>query len=304
MSTLPPEHATRVLVVTAADSRFIGLLRGMLESLSPLLDTKEVDLACFDLGLNARDRSWLSSRGAVLRSPGVHFGISEEAHSPALRSFLARPFLPDYFPGYDVYIWIDSDVWLQDVSVIRHYVASALKDGLAVTHERERAYRLQPWLLGWTAKHFLLGYGPLLGGYLLAMPHLNAGFFAAAADAPHWAAWARNYERAFRRTAALVPHDQFALNHALHARGGARLKSAILDPGNNWICDRGTPAWNDERQAYCKPYPPYDPIGALHLAGPAKRKEYVIRRTGGGSFKTAILWGSSPDNPQAVPKYE
>lgn len=303
MISSPNKPTQRVLIVTAADSRFIGLLRGMLASLDPVLDAQGADLACFDLGLNAHDRAWLSSRGAILREPGIHFGVSPDTFSPAMRSFLARPFLRDYFPGYDVYVWMDSDVWLQDASVVHGYVSAALESGLAVTHERERAYRLQPWLLGWTAKHFLLGYGPLLGGYLLAMPHVNAGFFAIAADAPHWAAWAKNYELAFRRTGALVPHDQFALNHALHARGGARLKSAILDPGNNWICDRGTPVWNDETRTYSKPYAPHHSIGALHLAGPAKHKEYVIRRTGGGSFKTAILWGSSPDHPCAVPSY-
>ena len=55
--------------------------------------------------------------------------------------------------------------------------------------------------------------------------------------------------------------------------------------------------WNDDEGAFCKPYPPFEAIGALHLAGPAKRKAYTVRRTGGGSFETCLVRGGSPSNP-------
>lgn len=275
-------------------------LRGMIGSLETLLARPGMELACFDLGLSGEDRAWLEAKGARLAIPQAHLGIRAADHSPALLSFLARPFLPEYFPGYDVYAWIDSDVWLQDSSVVDRYVAGATSAGMAVTHERERGYRFQPWLFGWTAKHMLLGYGPVTGAHLLRHRHVNAGFFAIHADAPHWQAWARRYQAAIERTGALVPHDQFALNHALHGNiFGARdvPGAALLDPGCNWICDRGIPMWNDERSAFCKPYAPYEPIGAIHLAGPAKRTVYDIVRTGGGTFRTCILRGASPQHP-------
>lgn len=285
----------RILVVSASDSKFIHFLRDMIASIWPFLLRPEVDLACFDLGLDVADRNWLSALGATIRPPDTHLGQDIESHSPALRSFLARPFLREYFPGYDVYIWIDSDIWLQDVGVLDQYVAGAVASGLAVTHEEERAYRFQAWLFGWTAKHFLLGYGPLVGAYLLARPHVNAGFFALSADAPHWKAWEQRYAAAIRRTGKLVPHDQFALNHALHARRAA--PACLLDPGCNWIVERGPPMWNDDEGVYCRPYAPYARIGAMHLAGPGKRTVYTVRRTGGGAFKTLVRRGSSPSNP-------
>ena len=290
----------RVLVVSASDSRFMPFLRGMIGSLDQVLDRGEAELACFDLGLEPADRAWLAGRGAVVVAPRAHLGVQAGEHGPALLSFLARPFLPEYFPGYDVYVWIDSDVWLQDPAVLGRYVAGALASGMAVTHEREPGYRFQAWLFGWTAKHMLLGYGPAAAAHLLRRPHVNAGFFAVRAGAPHWQAWARRYAAALGRTGALVPHDQFALNHAIHGDilGGPDVAAtALLDPGCNWICDRGIPMWNDEAGAFCKPYPPYELIGAVHLAGPAKRTAYDIRRTGGGSFRTYILRGAAPDRP-------
>jgi hypothetical protein len=286
--------APRVLVVSAADHRFMPLLRGMLASLPRRIGASAIDVACLDIGLSRSDIDWLNDQGVRAVPPSVHFGLALADHPPTLRSFLARPFLPAYFPGYDVYVWIDSDVWLQDAAVLDRYIQGALASGFAIAHESDRGYRFQAWLLGWTAKHFVLGYGLLEAAWLLSRDHLNAGMFAARAGAPQWSLWADRYEAAIRRSGALVPHDQFALNQALH---GGRGLATFLDPGCNWICDRGAPMWDDAKGRFCKPYPPFAPIGALHLAGPAKRRPYRMRRTGGGVFETFIVHGAAPDHP-------
>ncbi len=266
-----PVAATRVVVVSAADHRFMPLLRGMLASLP---QAGFIDLACLDIGLTFAELDWLGRQGVRVVPPAVHFGLAMDDHPPTLRSFLARPFLPDYFPGSDVYEWLDSDVWLQDVTVLDWYIAGALASGFAIAHESDRGYRFQAWLL--------------------SRDHINVGMFAVRAVAPQWRLWADCYEAAIARTGALVPHDQFALNQALHRRPDL---ATFLDPGCNWICDRGTPMWNDAEAGFCKPYPPYAAIGALHLAGPAKRRSYQIRRTGGGMFETYIVHGAAADHP-------
>jgi hypothetical protein len=303
--TAPAEGAAapRVLVVSASDSRFMPFLRGMLATLRPALNRLGASLAILDIGLGEPDRAWLAGQGAQIAIPHAHLGVNAADHGPALLSFLARPFLPEYFPGHDVYAWVDSDIWFQRPEVLDAYVAGALARGMAITHERERAYRFQPWLFGWTSKHFALGYAPATAAWLLSRPHLNAGFFAVRADGPHWSAWARRYEAAIKRSGKLVPHDQFALNHALHGDpfGRASTGAALLDPGCNWICDRGVPVWNDDAGAFCKPYAPYEVIGALHLAGPAKWTVYPVRRTGGGTFSSCLVQGASPATPVTEP---
>jgi hypothetical protein len=294
--------APRVMVVTASDSKFLPFLEGMLRSLDGVLKRPTVRLACFDIGLDAADRASLEARNVVIAKPRAHLGADAAKADPSLLSFLARPFLPEYFPGFDVYVWIDSDVWLQDETVFDTYVQGAMQCGMAITHERTNAYRFQPRLLGWTTKHFLLGYGAASAAFLLMKAHVNAGFFAIAAQAPHWAAWAACYAAAIRRTGALVPHDQFALNQALYGAAARQsLPARVLPPRFNWICDRGIPMWNDDAGAFCEPRAPYAAIGALHLAGPAKRSIYTIRRTGGGSFSTCIVQGASPDRTAASP---
>jgi hypothetical protein len=293
----------RIMLVTASDSRFMPFLRGMLSSIQSWLDRPDVRLACFDIGLNAADREFLAGRSIEVVQPRPHLGVDPAGRPAPLLSFLARPFLPEYFPGNDVYVWIDSDVWLQDPSVLQTYIDGALQTGMAITHERTASYRFQPRLRGWTTKHFILGYGVAEAAFLLTRRHVNAGFFAIAAGAPQWGAWAECYARAIARTGALVPHDQFALNQALHGewRKRATAPVTLLPPECNWICDRGIPMWDDTAGRFCDPRAPFTAIRALHLAGPAKRATYTIRRSGGGSFATCLVYGAGPNSPRPSP---
>ena len=284
----------RVLVVTAADHRFMPLLRGMLASLSHGSQRTSISLACLDGGLSPADLRWLKAEGVRTMKPGAHFGLNMADHPATLLPILAKPFLQTYFPGYDVYVWIDCDAWLQDIAVLNRYIEGALTAGFAIAHESARGYRFQPWLLAWMLKHFLLGCGPLATAWLLSRDHLNSGLFAGRANAPQWASC---YATAVSRTGALYPYDQFALNKALHRRPGL---ACFLDPGCNWICDRGPPMWNDAEGHFCKPYPPFEAIGVLHLAGVAKWRSYRIRRTGGGVFETFLVHGASPIHPVTV----
>jgi hypothetical protein len=286
------DMSDKVIVVSASDTKFFGLLKDMLSSLdSQTRGSFEYELGIFDLGLSPDDLAWLGKRTDRVVPPKPHMGFGS-AESPLTLAYLVRPFLPEYFPGYDIYLWIDSDVWLQSLEGPCAMVAGAGQKGMAIAHENERAYKFQPWLFRWTAKHFVLGYGLARGAWLLSKPHLNAGIFATHRDAPHWGAWARHYEAAMIRTGKITPHDQFALNQAIYQD---KLATEILDANANWICDRGVPMWNDAEQCFCEPYAPFRRISALHLAGPGKRTAYPIRRTGGGpQFQTIIRYGAAP----------
>jgi hypothetical protein len=291
----------KLLIVSSSDTKFFGLLKDMilsLERLARLPGSKlpPYALGILDLGLSDEDRAWLAERAAIMMAPRPHMGAGS-LDKPLELAFLVRPFLPEYFPGYEVYCWIDSDVWLQNEQAVLDLVDGARTQGMAIAHESERAYRFQRFLFLWTAKHFILGYGLWRGLWLLTRPHLNAGMFAIRAGAPHWAAWARRYDAAIRRTGKITPHDQFALNQAIHQD---RLPTRLLDAGANWICDRGVPMWNDEAGAFCRPYQPYSTISALHLAGPGKRTAYKIQRTGGGEFLAMIRYGVTPKGAPAA----
>ena len=286
----------KTIIVTAGDSNVMGLLKGLINSLNGFPERDKLTVACFDLGQSDNDRAWLTANGVALAKPFGHFGLSVEQLNPYERAVIVRPFLREYFPGYDVYLWIDSDVWLQGWWAVEEFIQGALKTGMAIAHERERAYAFQAWLQGWFAKHLILGNGLATGLWLLSRPHLNAGIFALSGDSRYWELWAKHYEQAWRRTGKLTPHDQFSLNRFVYgpALTRQRMPIAILPPRCNWIIVRGQPMWNDELDAFCEPYAPHRPIGALHLAGPGKTTRYSIRRTGGGTFDAVLFQGTRP----------
>jgi hypothetical protein len=266
-----------VIVTSGADSKYFDLLKDMYDSLLEHRGERRFALGCLDLGLTNEQREWLRAREImpVLPTSSLHLSRAdrEPAKLPLALGLTARPYLRENFPGHDIYIWIDADTWLQNGDALDRLIAGAKRKRAAVVHERERAYNFQAWLFLWTTKHFLLGYGLFRGLWLLSKPHINAGVFALAADAPHWRIWEHCYQRAIDRSGQSAPHDQFSFNEAIHCY---RLPVDYLPTTCNWICDRAPPMWDEAKKQFCVPYAPYEPISIMHLAGPAKTANYRL----------------------------
>jgi hypothetical protein len=266
----------------------------MVHSVQQFKESADFSLGCIDFGLTQTQVSWLKQQRFIVEAARWDLDVPLERCNAQDYADASRPFLRRYFPGHEVYVWLDADLWLQDWDVINRYVAGAEDLGFAIACEREHGYRFQAWLLWWTAKHFVLGYGPYDGLRLLTRAHLNIGAFAMASGAPHWQHWIDCFQQAVRRCGRVAPHGQFALVQAVYAR---RLPACILPATCNWICDRSVPMWNSEANVFCAPYPPYTPISVMHLAGPAKAKNYWVRTISGGVQKArlthsgaALLW--------------
>jgi hypothetical protein len=281
--------ALRKVIVTGSDSGYFPLLAEMIQSVQRFEQSRQFDLRYFDMGLKDEEIRWLAERGCIGCKPGWDLEVPEPQRNTRHHSQAIRPFLRNYFPGYDVYVWLDADLWIQDWQVLERYVEGALGYGLAISFEKERAYRFQGWLLGWTLKHFILGYGLWRGLWLASRPHLNVGCFAIAAAAPHWEPWIARFQKAICRAGRVEPHDQFALIDAVYSD---RLPTCILPATCNWICDRGIPVWDADAKLFCVPYPPYTAISVIHLAGPAKATNYSVATRSGQAHDVMLRFSS------------
>lgn len=286
--------AADVVVVSAADSLYFPLLRDAVASVRAL--RRDVAIGIFDLGLAASERAWLAEQRADVVQPGWDIAFPGRERAPdLLKAEFARPFLPRYFPGFEMYFWLDADAWLQDWRAVELYCAAAGRERLAITPEIDRAYKRhykRPKPFGWTLawKNYREAFGWRIADRLGRNPMVNSGVFALHAEAPHWEAWQRVLCRILQRT-RFVPAAQTALNYVIFAE---RLPVNFLPAYCNWMPGDAPPAFDAERGLFVEPYAPHETIGVMHLAG-AEQKRHAFRldRLDGGTIETRLRYGAT-----------
>jgi hypothetical protein len=277
------QHA---IVVTASDQAFAPFVEEALES---LLQTRCSDIAgigLLDLGLDAEQKSNFENRGVRVVKPDARVTAQ---HAPPIDTgqalaCVARLDVRDYFPGFEVYVWFDADAWVQSPEFLGAFIAGARARGAAVARENGAGYRFSDIERRWWYGHMLALYGRLLGTYLCIRSSINIGVLALDAMAPHWLLWKKRVWEAIERMKSLdiEQHAFFATLHLDH------LDVQFMPARFNWICTLSTPVWDADRGLFCVPGKRQDPISVLHLAGPAKTREYNVPTRAGAMVKTPL----------------
>jgi hypothetical protein len=255
------------IIITAADARYFELVKGAILSIREKRAGQSAVIGFFDLGCTAEQLQWLEDRVDVIRQPKWEFEFPGRDEAPQhLKGLIARPFLPRYFPDFEIYFWIDADAWVQDWRAVELYLqASALK-GLGITPEVDRGSRIQygglPKYWQWAFNHYYATFGAEEAEKYQSYPMLNAGVFALHRTAPQWQLWAKYLEQGLQRSSSLYT-DQMALNLAVYIDSFEQTE--MLPAWCNWACHFGLPIWDEQRNLLVEPYVPHTPIGIVHL---------------------------------------
>lgn len=275
------------IIITGADSNFYALLTGLVNSIHDNAGAG-LPIGVLDFGLEAGQRAALEKRGLRVVTPGKDFGGSEhDTWVGNTQALTVRPFLPRYFPGHEIYLWIDADVWVQDAAAINLYLATAREGKLAITPHIGRSYKsFQKWqrprFNTLMFREYRKGWGWRIANALGKYPIANAGIFALKADAPHWELW--------RRAMAGRPTrmwDQTALNYVIHHD---KAPVGLLPDWCNWITIDAPPKVDEARGLLVEPEPPYRPIGLIHLVGPAKSLRFPLETLKGGRMECPLTY--------------
>jgi hypothetical protein len=256
---------SRAILVTGSDSRYFPLMRETILSVRAKPESRDVDLGVLDCGLASDEAAWCINHGACLVEPGwdVTFGEGLSVH-PSFRAMTARPHLRRYFAGYETYVWLDADVWVQDWAAVRLFLEAAQLGDIAIVPEMHRSYRnFRDGRDDFEAANgvaYAQAFGEEAARWLIRRPLNNAGVFAMTAASPAWDVWASMLGDVAQRSANMI--DQIALNAAIHE---GRIREVRLPATCNWIAHLATPAWHGEKGAFVEPDPPYETIGILHL---------------------------------------
>jgi len=284
----------RTLFVTAADESYAPLLRGLVQSLYQWEPRPFTDLACFDLGLSSENRQWIERHAAHVVEPAWNLPVDERLRTeqPALRSLTVRPFLPHYFPGYDIYVWIDTDTWVQERFALDWYIAAAAHGALAATPQVHHTYRHTVRTLNWRTTRMQACFGHEAVQQSLWETYFNAGVFALRTDAPHWDIWAKSFHAGLEASHGRLCCDQTALNHAIWTK---QLRVNPLPAVCNWLCHLATPRFDVSRKRFCEPAAPGHPIGILHLSANTKDSALEVRNEGNVQTISLRYPGASMD---------
>lgn len=289
--------AKKNIIVTAADDLYLPLVIGLLQSLRSLSFLTPFDIGVLDVGLGDAARQTLSAYGVTFATPKTDIDYPDRARweqmRPAYRAQTSRPFLRDYFSGYDVYMWMDADSWAQTPDAIDTMLSeAAASDALHIASEIDRAYTpyflsSQPWSyhLDW----YRANYPAEMVQAIFPRPMLNVGVFALRADAPAWKPWAELYAFALNRVQEMSDKqfmcDQLSLNMAVYLNG---LPLRVMPAEYNWLTLYALPAYDETRAHYVRPTAPREVISVMHLTHKGKLEAQEIRSATGAPLLRAL----------------
>lgn len=103
------------IVVTAANDTYFSYAADLAASVRQEDDS--IPFGILDVGLTPEQRSLLEDKGVQVSEAQWEYG-GERQCSRTFLAMLSRPFLPKYFPGYDVIVYIDADAWVQSPAAV------------------------------------------------------------------------------------------------------------------------------------------------------------------------------------------
>lgn len=284
----------RSLIVSGSDEKYFDILWGFVRSIRYFEETREIDCVVIDAGLSPVQKEKLADLRVTVASIGWGFPFisGDVAKSLPLRvkCLTARPHLPDFFPGYDHYLWMDADTWIQSGKALAPFVAAADTADIAIVPELHHlsSYLYDPDSLPRLRHRHIYGlaYGAEIGQRLSMLPVHNAGVFAARADSPLWERWRQEMGETIIRS-QVMNCDQATLNQLLYTR---RLTAARLPAEYNWVCSALAPHWDVEEGRFISPGPLPRRIEVMHITGAALNQDgHDIQCRQGGSVHRSLL---------------
>jgi hypothetical protein len=295
-----------LIVVSACNSAYLGLFEDLLGSLRRHHPDTAVGL--LDVGLADEEVAALRAKGVAVVKAGWHLPDDLLAALPwpdKYRAMTARPHLPGNFPGHDVIVWLDSDVWLCGPRALPVLADAARRRDIAIVPALDRNDRghfgagvLENRL---RALDVLRAFLPEAEAQTLAVAaEFNSGVFAMRRDSPVWAPWAASVPAVVRHAVAAKAtlyhvFEQVALNVVLHGIDPGRL--ALLPMRFNWPVGAALPLLDEAAGCLREPNPPFEPIEILHLihsgtGAAAKSAPLELPTVAGGTCRTPVTFGA------------
>jgi len=263
------------IIVSSADSKYFFLLKELFLSLDKSGILSDYQFSILDTGLTEEQRFFFLDNSVIIKEAIWNTSVPKFKilGRDNLKTQVARAYLPDYFEDYKLYIWLDADMWLNDIKSFYLYEKGAFNNKLTIVPQSDRAYVKNAnveWLFGFPKKIKTINYKNIsksisksLGRKYAFHSTLNAGAFAINNNVKIWECFQKNIKLAAKK-GRIFGTDQVALALSIYEDG---LPSEFLPAYCNWMCEFNMPKFDNEKNQFVEPYIPNNPIALVHLAG-------------------------------------
>ena len=262
-------------IVTLADSNYFELLEELINSIQSHEESKNVSICVLDAGLTNEQLEILKKK--VYSVKKAEWDIKVPGYKVLkkewLKSQVSRAFLPNYFPEFQKYLWIDCDAWVNSWSAVDLYFRACNDGKLGITQSIGPGYRIMSkvkWLLGKVAiiksqnyKHAKAsGIEDNISRKLAFAPHINIGVFSLEKNSKCWDIWQKNLKKTLSK-GKVFGSEGLAINIAVYHDN---VEVEFLPLKCNWITSHLLPKYDTEKNTFVEPFLPNEKIGIIHLA--------------------------------------
>ena len=247
-------------IITLADSNYFGMLEELIDSINKHPESKNVAICILDAGLTDKQIKIIEKK--VYKIKKANWDIEVPSYKIKgkewLKSQVSRAFLPNYFPEFKKYLWIDCDAWVQDWSCIDLYFKACTNGKLGITQTMGPGYRVMTkviWLFGKLAliKSQNYKHARSSGIYeddarkIAFAPHLNIGVFSLEKDSTCWSIWQKNLKKTLSK-GKVFGSEGLAINLSVYVDN---VPAEFLPLHCNWIASNLLPKY-DEKKNICR----------------------------------------------------
>jgi len=265
---------TTTAFISSSDYNYFPMLIEWVHSIRRFPQSQGMDICILNAGLKSGQVKILQSFGCIVKD--AEWPCELPAHKikgkDYLKSCICRPFIPEYFPDYDTYIWMDADTWIQKWDAVEMFMAGAARNKITLTSQADRAYprqirlkwlgRIPRKLSGFYLSNAKKSFGFKTAKKLIPYSVLLAGAFALRKDAPHWERWQKLMLKALKK-GKIFTAEQLSLGVLCYLEN---YEAEVLPAYTHWLCEY-KPLWDEEKNMFIEPFLPHEEIGFLHVSG-------------------------------------
>ena len=273
-------------IVTLADSNYFDLLLELIKSIKANEESRNISICVLDAGLSKNQIQTLNPLVYSIKKANWDIEVPgyKVLKKEWLKSQVSRAFLPNYFPEFKKYLWIDCDAWINSWSAVELYFKACDKGKLGITQSIGPGYKIMTkvnWLFGKLAiiksqnyKHAKSsGIEEHIARKLAFAPHINIGVFSLEKSSKCWEIWQENLKKTLAK-GKIFGSEGLAINIAVYHDN---VDVEFLPLKCNWITSHLLPKYDDKNKTFVEPYLPNEKIGIIHLAAGIWQDEKDMR---------------------------